>query len=374
MTNAEHSFAINAATLTDLNSLIELETACFKTDRLSARSFKRHIQSPNSSLLVIRNEEQKCIAYGLVLYHQGTRLSRLYSLAVSSNYRGQGLALMLLKQLESLAANNERHYMRLEVAKHNQKAIDLYAANGYRVFGEYQDYYGDHDDALRMQKRIRAPREPGVQRHTPWYRQSTEFTCGPAALQMAMASLSQNYTCTLENELDIWREATTIFMTSGHGGCHPYGLALAAKKRGFSTDVWLSTDQPLFIDGVRSDHKKQIMATVHHHFYEQCLQQNINIHAQAISYDDIAHLIANKHAVLILVSTYRLDGKKAPHWMVVTGIDDNCLFVHDPDQDEEHQTPLDCQYIPIAHDDFERMSVFGNQRIRAAVTLHLNTH
>ncbi|MET1257402.1 GNAT family N-acetyltransferase/peptidase C39 family protein [Aliikangiella maris] len=369
MTTADRDLTVNKATLDDLDSLTALEIECFKTDRLSRRSFKHHIQSANSNLLVIRDDSKQCIAYGLVLYNQGTRLSRLYSLAVSRRYQGQGLGLILLTQLEESAAANERHYMRLEVAKNNHKAIALYQANGYRVFGEYEDYYDDHDDALRMQKRIRAPRGPQVQRLTPWYRQSTEFTCGPAALQMAMASLSPDYTCSLENELNIWREATTIFMTSGHGGCHPFGLALAAHQRGFIADIWLSTAQPLFIDGVRSDHKKQIIETVHHHFHQQCLEQNINIHEKSIRFEDIAKVLDNNYAVLILVSTYRLDGKKAPHWVVVTGMDNDCLFVHDPDQDEEQQTPLDCQYIPIAHEDFERMCAFGSQRIRAALTL-----
>ncbi|WMS86828.1 GNAT family N-acetyltransferase/peptidase C39 family protein [Pleionea litopenaei] len=361
------------ATLADLSSLLTLEEASFKTDRLSKRSFKHHIQSTNSCLLVVRDEQQRCIAYGLVLYHQGTRLARLYSLAVSKNARGQGIGFKLLTELEKKAADNERHYMRLEVAKHNQTAIDLYQANGYRVFGEYQDYYDDHDDALRMQKRIRAPRGPSLKRNTPWFRQSTEFTCGPAALQMAMASLTNDYQYTLENELDIWREATTIYMTSGHGGCHPFGLAIAAHHRGFEADVWLSTSQPLFVDGVRSEHKKQIMQRVHHHFHSQCVEQNISIYETPIGYDDISNALDQNYAVLILVSTYRLDGKKAPHWVVVTGIDNDCLFVHDPDQDEEWQTPLDCQYIPIAHEDFDRMSAFGSQRIRVALRIKLRS-
>ena len=360
---------IQTATLADLNSLLKLESACFITDRLSRRSFKHHIQSANSSLVVIRDDDQQCIAYGLVLYHQGTRLSRLYSLAVSKEYQGRGLGLRLLERLEDLAVENQRHYMRLEVAKHNHKAITLYEANGYRVFGEYENYYDNHDDALRMQKRIREPRNLGTQRNTPWYRQSTEFTCGPAALQMAMGSLSRGFSCTLEKELEIWREATTIFMTSGHGGCHPFGLALAAKKRGFSSRIWLNTKQPLFIDGVRSEHKKHIMETVHHHFYHQCIEQNIDICHRPITFDDIVQSLTENQAVLMLVSTYRLDGKKAPHWVVVTGFDGDCLFVHDPDQDDEKQTPLDCQHIPIAHDDFERMTAFGSQRIRIAITL-----
>ncbi|NVJ50320.1 MAG: peptidase C39 family protein [Gammaproteobacteria bacterium] len=363
------TFAIKAAKLSDLDSLYALETASFQTDRLSRRSFKHHIQSPSSSLQVIHDEAEQCIAYGLVLYHQGTRLSRLYSLAVSHSYQGQGLGLQLLQHLEMLAANHERHYMRLEVAKTNRSAIALYEANGYRVFGEYQDYYDNHDDALRMQKRIRAPRGQRLKRLTPWYRQSTEFTCGPAALQMAMASLSPTYQCSLEQELDIWREATTIFMTSGHGGCHPFGLALAAHARSFTADVWINTQSPLFIDGVRSEHKKQIMTAVHHHFQRQCHQLTIPIYHQVMTVDDIAIALNQDYAVLILVSTYRLDGKKAPHWVVVTGMDSDCLFVHDPDQDDNWQTPLDCQHIPIAHEDFERMSAFGSQRMRVAIRI-----
>ena len=30
---------------------------------------------------------------------------------------------------------------------------------------------------------------------------------------------------------------------------------------------------------------------------------------------------------------------------------------------------MDCQYIPIAKEDFEKMAVFGSQRIRAAVVI-----
>ncbi|MCL1487420.1 MAG: peptidase C39 family protein [Marinobacter sp.] len=70
-------------------------------------------------------------------------------------------------------------------------------------------------------------------RRYPYYPQTTEFTCGPAALIMAMAALNQQQSLTTLEELKIWREATTIFMLSGHGGCGPHGLALAAWHRGF---------------------------------------------------------------------------------------------------------------------------------------------
>ena len=48
---------------------------------------------------------------------------------------------------------------------------------------------------------------------------------------MAMTALDPSRTMDANDEIRIWREATTVFMTSGHGGCGPYGLALAAHRR-----------------------------------------------------------------------------------------------------------------------------------------------
>lgn len=358
-----------SATLDDLNALVILEQACFASDKISKRSFRHHITSPHTDVWIAKIDNGELLGYALVLKPQGTRLARLYSLAVSPAARGFGLAKQLLSHCEQQAANDERHYLRLEVAKINTRAITLYQTCGYRVFGEYEDYYDDHNDALRMQKRIRTMAEQGIKKLTPWLSQSTEFTCGPTSLMMAMASLDDSLVCSLELELDLWREATTIFMTSGHGGCHPFGLALSAQRRGFNSSVWLNTDQPLFVDGVRTEHKKHIMTVVHQQMLAQCQQQNVALLTQAISFNDITTCLAQGDAVLILVSTYRLDGKKSPHWVVVTGIDERCLFVHDPDLDEDKQMAIDCQYVPIAFEDFDKMAAFGSQRIRAAITI-----
>lgn len=367
--NERNNVMISSATLADLNALVALEQACFKSDQISKRSFRHHISSGHTDLWLAKSADDKLLGYALVLKHQGTRLARLYSLATAPTARGLGIAKQLLKHSEQQAADDERHYLRLEVAKLNTGAIALYQACGYRIFGEYADYYDDHSDALRMQKRIRTMGDKGIKKLTPWLSQSTEFTCGPTSLMMAMASLNDNLVCSLELELDLWREATTIFMTSGHGGCHPFGLALSAQRRGFNSSVWLNTEQPLFVDGVRSEHKKQIMTVVHQQMLTQCQENKVAIVSQAISFDDIKHCLEHGESVLILVSTYRLDGKKSPHWVVVTGIDERCLFVHDPDLDEDKQMAIDCQYVPIAFEDFDKMAAFGSQRLRAAVTI-----
>ncbi len=359
------------ATLTDLAALLAIENTCFQVDKLSRRSFRHHISSALSDLWVAENSEGELYGYGLCLSLRGTRLARLYSLAVLTTARGQGVARELIAQLERAAAGRERLYMRLEVAKQNKSAIALYESCGYRVFGEYRDYYEDHTDALRMQKRIRRLDSNAEQRSTDWYRQSTEFTCGPSSLMMAMASLRDDIQYSIELELDLWREATTVFMTSGHGGCHPFGLALAAQRRGFHSSVWVNNEEPLFLDGVRSAKKKHIMQVVHSHFLEQCESVGVELNYQALSVEEIGQHFSDGKAVLLLISTYRLDGRKAPHWVLVTGMDDNCLFVHDPDVDDKEQTPLDCQYVPIAKTDVDKMAAFGSQRLRAAVILSL---
>ncbi len=374
-----NDFRIRSAGLDDLDALMDLEQRCFAADSLSRRSMRRHIQSEHSAVLIAesklnlnQNRATNSIAgYGLIWLHRGTRLARLYSLAVAPEARGQGIAQKLLTALERVAEKHLRLYMRLEVSRNNTAAIKLYESCGYRVFGEYSDYYDDHSDALRMQKKIRSRHADGIALSMPWYQQSTEFTCGPAALMMAMASLDKKLLCEQALELQLWREATTIFMTTGHGGCHPLGLGLSAQQRGFEAVVCVNKDNPLFVDGVRSEKKKRIMTLVHHQFINACREQGVDVMYEDVTQQLIEYWLENDFRVLVLISTYRLDGKKAPHWVVVTGMDSQCLYVHDPDCDEPEQLPIDCQHIPIARDDFDKMSVFGSQRLRCAVALRV---
>ena len=279
--SAEISTAVvyRQAEARDLKPLLSLERSCFETDRLSERSFRHWIRSQHGCLLVaeqIGEHNGSLLGYGLLWCHRGTRLARLYSIATAPEARGKGVAQGLLTQLEEYALEQGRLFLRLEVAKGNDAAIALYLRMGYHVFGEYHDYYDDHRDALRMQKQIRQRRrQSGSVKEKQfesvlWYQQTTDFTCGPASLMMAMHKVDSQVQPDRALELDLWREATTIFMTSGHGGCHPLGLALAAARRGFEADVYLNTRDALFLDGVRSEEKKDVMTLVHAQFVERC--------------------------------------------------------------------------------------------------------
>ncbi len=359
---------IRPATVDDLDALDELEQRCFNNDRLSRRRLSHWIKASHS-ILQVYEDAQGIGAYGLVWLLKGTRLARLYSLAVDARLRGQGVGQQLLQTLEDRAAERRRLYMRLEVAKSNKQAIALYERAGYRVFGEYTDYYEDHDDALRMQKQIVHLSPQKLERRVPWYRQTTEFTCGPASLLMAMSSLEEQRKPEQMEELAIWREATTIFMTSGHGGCHPLGLALAARRRGFTAEVIINKRGPLFIEGVRREKKKDIITKVDRRFLEEALEAGVDIRYSDVTQQQLENWLHEGRAVLVLISTYRLDGKKTPHWVCLTGLDEHCLYVHDPDCEEGKQVALDCQHLPIARQDFARMSAFGRGRLRTAIAI-----
>lgn len=351
-----------------LEQLVRLENKIFSYDKLSKRSFRHWISADNRIFIVVLHD-QTVIGYGLVILHQGTRLARLYSIAISKDFRRQGVGSEVLERLEKETAKLNRLFMRLEVAQDNRAAFHFYSTLGYAVFGSFHDYYENHQDAYRMQKRIRDINANLIQRRMRWYRQTTAFTCGPSSLLMAMGSLCDSVEFTQEEELDLWREATTIFMTSGHGGCHPVGLGIAAAKRGFEASVYLNKKGALFIEGVRDPHKKEVMTVVDSQFHGKAEKHGVNIEYQDVSQNDIARWIEQGSSVVILISTYRMDGKKAPHWVAVSAIDDQCLYVHDPDPEDAKQNDFDCQYMPIARDDFAKMSAFGKEKLRACVVI-----
>ncbi|WP_226663880.1 GNAT family N-acetyltransferase/peptidase C39 family protein [Microbulbifer aggregans] len=358
---------VRAVTERDLDALVQLEQASFSGDRLSRRRLKYWIRADNRVYLVAVVNEA-VVGYALVLLRRGTRLARLYSLAVGPAGRGMGIGKTLLSAAEDASRRNGRLYMRLEVAENNRAAIGLYEKLGYRTFGRYAEYYEDAGTALRMQKRIRYRPENLHTADVPWYGQRTEFTCGPAAAMMAMAGLNPEYVPNGSEELALWREATTIFMTSGHGGCHPIGLALAMQRRGFTCEVYLNQATPLFVDSVRSQEKKVVIEQVDKDFRRSAVDARLPVIQQEFTQEQCHHWLEQGALVLLLISTYRLDGKKVPHWVTLTGMDDECFYVHDPDLDDE-DNPLDSQYLPIAREDFARMSLFGRERLRTAVVV-----
>jgi len=357
------------AVLGDLDRLVALEQRCFELDRISRRSF-RHLLTKAHAFTLVAEQAGQLLGYGMILLHRTTAAARLYSFAVDPATRRQGLGSRLLEALEKKARDAGAAELRLEVRPDNHAAIASYKAAGYRAFGTYEDFYEDHADALRMEKRLAGGKRVGLTR-VPYYAQTLPFTCGAASLLMAMKALSPNaQSLERRRELRLWREATLIYMTSGHGGCDPFGLALAAHRRGFAAEVYVTDEERLFVDSVRDPTKKDVIRLVLQDFRAQIREARVPVHRRGMTVADaMAHLKAGRLPI-VLVSSYALTGEKAPHWVVLTGFDEQFLYFHDPDPTEtDSRGKLDCVNVPVPHAAFERMARYGMSRLKAAVVL-----
>ena len=363
---------LRAATIDDLDALLRLEEASFLTDRLSRRSFRRFLLSDTDHLLVAVDTDPGAavLGYVLLLTHRGTRLARLYSICVDPAARGRGIAELLVSAGEEAVHDDGCAYVRLEVRRDNPGAIALYRKLGYRLFGTYDDYYEDGEQALRFEKRIRFYAGPRADLFVPYYSQTTPFTCGPASLMMAMKALDDATALDQREELRLWREATTIYMTSGHGGCGPRGLALAARRRGFAVEIFVNDEGVLFQDSVRDEQKKHVMSVVHADFQEQVEAAGIPVHFRALTLTDVQDALARHLVPVVLISSWRLTREKAPHWVVVAAIDDDFVYIHDPEiRWDRDETDADKQSVPIDRAGFARMARFGQNATRAALLL-----
>jgi len=143
----------------DAKPIEALETHAFASDRLSARSLRDYLTSPSATVLVAEDGAGNIIGYAIVRYRRATSVARLYSIAVAEGARGQGIGERLLAAAEEEARKRGHLSMRLEVRADNAPAIALYHRLGYKAFGRHLDYYEDHAEAIRLEKRIigRAP-------------------------------------------------------------------------------------------------------------------------------------------------------------------------------------------------------------------------
>jgi ribosomal protein S18 acetylase RimI-like enzyme len=362
---------VRAASLSDVPALVALEQASFDTDRLTRRQFRYLLTQGNAETLICERDGQLA-GYVLVLFSQATSTARLYSIAVAAGHRGKGVGRALVAAAEAAAQSRDRAYLRLEVRRDNAASRGLFESLGYRELGVYEDYYEDHMPAVRYEKSLAPHLNPDLGR-VPYYEQTLDFTCGSSSLMMAMKALDPSVPLDRTLELRIWREATTIFMTSGHGGCGPYGLALSALRRGFRVDVFVNDEGVPLVDSVRSPEKKEVMRLVHEDFIGECRRRGIPIQHGTLSVAELRERFRAGGIPLVLISSYRIYEEKFPHWVVVTGFDDHFVYAHDPYVDyADGESQVDSINMPIPHREFARMARYGRAGLQAVVIVYRN--
>ena len=144
---------IRKARLADLDRVTEIEWRMFKSDQLSRPSLRRYMQVASAAMIVAQ-VGQEIAGYALIGLRKGSKIGRLYSIAVDQAASKRGIGRALLDASEQLAKKRKCNVFALEVRADNRRAIQLYKKNGYRLIGREKNWYEDGGAALKFEKAL----------------------------------------------------------------------------------------------------------------------------------------------------------------------------------------------------------------------------
>ena len=205
----------------------------------------------------------------------------------------------------------------------------------------------------------------------PYYSQTTDFSCGPSSLLMAMKTLDPKIDFSRTHELLLWREANTIFMGGpGHGGCGATGLALAAHRRGFDVEVWVNHTGTLLGSRPKDKDRAKVMGLVQQADLAEMKRCKIPYRIGARGIDELRGDIEQGAVPVVLVSMDYIHKDPTAHWVVVTGIDDENVTVNDPwiSKDLGYTRRTMADYV-VPRSEFPAMTAYGQRKERATVLL-----
>lgn len=141
---------IRPASFTDLPQLIDIETRCFTSDRISKTSFRRFLAGQSAATLV-DSAGGFLRGYALLLFRRSSTIARLYSFAVAPAHRRRGVGQRLLAAIVGAARKRRARALRLEIRPDNPPARLLYERAGFVAIGIAPHFYEDGADAVRME-------------------------------------------------------------------------------------------------------------------------------------------------------------------------------------------------------------------------------
>ena len=202
-----------------------------------------------------------------------------------------------------------------------------------------------------------------VGRKLPYYNQSTDFTCGPSSLMMAMTALDKSQAIDRAHELQLWREANTVFMGKGHPGSSPYGLALAGWRRGFQLTLRLNKRGPYLLKYQKKAALRKVSDLIQREDEKLLKAAEIPMLLKKWPIADLKSALDAGAVPLVLVSPNVFHGDNGPHWVAIAGIDDQHVYVNDPwITRKKRQTPKSQTARPATHADFLKMAIYDGER------------
>jgi [ribosomal protein S18]-alanine N-acetyltransferase len=143
-------------TALDLPVLTSLERTLFPEYPWSQAQFKEEIAGIGTSReFILAIKDGLIIGYAGIMVVAAGVPADLLTIAVLPDFRGQGIAQLMLTELESWAKAKGATEVILEVDTKNESAIRLYELASYEKISTRANYYGLGIDALVMRKELK---------------------------------------------------------------------------------------------------------------------------------------------------------------------------------------------------------------------------
>lgn len=158
------SIAIRNAQNEDIDFINHCEQECFAKHRQSTkRSISNSIQSPSQQVYIaqIDTGNGTTQAAGVAVVFLYKRSLRIYSLAVSSQYRRMGIGKALMQAIINTSARLGHRKMTLEADASNKELINWYQKFGFEISLLLQNYYKEDESAYRMTRKTSEPAGTG---------------------------------------------------------------------------------------------------------------------------------------------------------------------------------------------------------------------
>jgi ribosomal-protein-alanine N-acetyltransferase len=135
----------------DIPVLVGMEKEIYPESPWSAAQFREELAGiPRSRKYVVAIDENEIVGYGGIAL--AGDVADIHTLTVTPEFRRQGIATELLRQLEEWASAQGITTFMLEMREGNSEAQPLYEKHGYEVISKRDNYYSRGIHALIMRK------------------------------------------------------------------------------------------------------------------------------------------------------------------------------------------------------------------------------
>lgn len=145
------SVSLRPASEDDLAQVTSIEASSLESP-WSEKSFRAELEKKYSHFWVLTDDDTDEIVFGYIVFALPVDQAHIQTMAVAKDYRKQGYAKKILKDMIAYALRQEATSVVLEVRKDNKAALALYQGLGFVVTHnmEYPDGTPGYSMVLRL--------------------------------------------------------------------------------------------------------------------------------------------------------------------------------------------------------------------------------